>query len=665
MLNTISSIGNIQRKNPSQTLFQNSRHQLSIEHSKTGYVAFTNKNLSLLSVDHHSIQSNSDHALDDNHDDNDQTRRTLNSSSTLSHVTVNDDYRRTTNNERQCSLTQMLLAYVQQDIEILTSLTPTRSDRNLNNILNVLELHFNTYADDKRQIYFEGIFQILHDFKEPITELTLIETMQLLQIDPLASCNFESFILILCHLPPIKQDPNNFFITFNELDYNKDFYITFEDIQYVLPYLTSRFDPEIIRAAIHTIDIDHDNDRLSYFDFVTSLLLLQECELNATVPCSIPSFYSSAITVAGGSSSGSQPQQLSLPYGLYVGLNDSVYVADVGNDRIQLWLSSAVQGITVAGGQGYGSNATQLDGAREVYVDSANNLIVLDTGNRRIQQYNLLSGSTISTTIMSNLPLSCRNMFVEPTTGTIYLSDMYNHNVLRMPNGTILAGGNGFGSQPNQLYYPAGLFVTPIETIYVADSFNDRVQMWISGASVGITVAGGNGRGSAANQLNSPMHVIYMASTGNLIVTDSGNGRIQIWAPNATCGITVVSNQFMYPMSSALDLMGQNLYVLDQVRGQVKRFNLLSSNNLCIPANCSIIAPSITTTATAPTTVVSSTSSPVSGNKTLTTEQVDEIIPWWGIVVLTVGTVALVVIVSFIYVLKTMITPQTKVEPFV
>ncbi|CAF4990748.1 unnamed protein product, partial [Rotaria sp. Silwood1] len=45
--------------------------------------------------------------------------------------------------------------------------------------------------------------------------------------------------------------------------------------------------------------------------------------------------------------------------------------------------------------------------------------------------------------------------------------------------------------------------------------------------------------------------------------------------------------------------------------------------------------------------------------------QVDEIIPWWGIVVLTVGTVALVVIVSFIYVLKTMITPQTKVEPFV
>ncbi|CAF2878165.1 unnamed protein product [Rotaria sp. Silwood2] len=376
---------------------------------------------------------------------------------------------------------------------------------------------------------------------------------------------------------------------------------------------------------------------------------------NATVLCSIPSFSSSAVIVAGSSSAGSQPQQLSLPYELYVGLSDSVYVGDVGNDRIQLWLSGAVHGITVAGGQGYGSNASQLDGARDVYVDSTNNLIVLDTGNQRIQQYNLLSGSTIGTTIMSNLPLSCRNMFVEPTTGIIYLSDMYNHNVLRMPNGSILAGGHGFGSQLNQLYYPAGLFVTPTETIYVADSFNDRVQMWTSGASVGITVAGGNGRGSAANQLNSPMHVIYIASTGNLIVTDSGNGRIQIWAPNATCGITVVSNQFMYPMSSALDLMGQNLYVLDQVRGQVKRFNLLSSNSLCIPANCSIIALSTTTTFS---TVVSSTSSTVSGNKALTTEQVDGVIPSWGITITIVGTVTLIIMTSFIYVLKTKITSQ-------
>jgi Ca2+-binding EF-hand superfamily protein len=66
---------------------------------------------------------------------------------------------------------------------------------------------------------------------------------------------------------------------FNELDHNKDSYITFEDIHFVLPHLTFHLDEEIIRAAIHTIDTDHDNDRLSYFDFVTSLIALEECKL--------------------------------------------------------------------------------------------------------------------------------------------------------------------------------------------------------------------------------------------------------------------------------------------------------------------------------------------------------------------------------------------------
>ena len=71
-----------------------------------------------------------------------------------------------------------------------------------------------------------------------------------------------------------------FLNVFNELDHNKDSYITFEDIKFVLPHLTSHFDEEIIHAAIHTIDTDHDNDRLSYFDFVTSFIAIQDCKIS-------------------------------------------------------------------------------------------------------------------------------------------------------------------------------------------------------------------------------------------------------------------------------------------------------------------------------------------------------------------------------------------------
>jgi hypothetical protein len=139
---------------------------------KSKQYEFTNKNSSLVSVDHHSVPSNSD----DNEDNNDTIRSILKSDSSLDHVTtISNEHRSITTSERQCSLTQMLLIYAQQEIE-------TSTDHNLNNILNVLELHFNTYADNKQQIYFEGIFQILYDFKEQITEVALIETMQLLQV---------------------------------------------------------------------------------------------------------------------------------------------------------------------------------------------------------------------------------------------------------------------------------------------------------------------------------------------------------------------------------------------------------------------------------------------------------------------------------------------------
>jgi hypothetical protein len=157
----------------------NTTNQKSTRDPKSKQYEFTNKNSSLISVDHRSVPSDSDDTLDN---DDDAIRSILKSNSSLTQVTTSHSHRNTKTTERQCSLTQMLLIYTQQEIEKLTNLTKISADENLNNILNVLELHFNTYADNKRQIYFEGIFQILHDFKEQITEVALIETMQLLQV---------------------------------------------------------------------------------------------------------------------------------------------------------------------------------------------------------------------------------------------------------------------------------------------------------------------------------------------------------------------------------------------------------------------------------------------------------------------------------------------------
>ena len=70
------------------------------------------------------------------------------------------------------------------------------------------------------------------------------------------------------------------------------------------------------------------------------------------------------------------------------------------------------------------------------------------------------------------------------------------------PNGITVAGGNGEGSELNQLRYPWGFFVDDDAAVYVADTWNFRVVVWTQGASNGRVVAGGNGQGEHLDQLD-------------------------------------------------------------------------------------------------------------------------------------------------------------------
>ncbi|CAF1556052.1 unnamed protein product, partial [Rotaria sp. Silwood1] len=66
-------------------------------------------------------------------------------------------------------------------------------------------------------------------------------------------------------------------------------------------------------------------------------------------------------------------------------------------------------------------------------------------------------------------------------------------------NGITVVGGNGWGSETNQLTSPWGLYVDDDQTIYVADRLNHRIVEWKSGATNGKVVAGGKGEGNGAH----------------------------------------------------------------------------------------------------------------------------------------------------------------------
>ncbi|CAF1995761.1 unnamed protein product, partial [Rotaria magnacalcarata] len=82
------------------------------------------------------------------------------------------------------------------------------------------------------------------------------------------------------------------------------------------------------------------------------------------------------------------------------------------------------------------------------------------------------------------------------------------------------------GSALTQLYYPEGLFVDTLSTLYVADQVNQRVMRWTQGAKQGTIIVGGNGQGAGANQFFWAIGLSFDRH-GNLYVVDRDNERVQ------------------------------------------------------------------------------------------------------------------------------------------
>ncbi|CAF1286485.1 unnamed protein product [Adineta steineri] len=138
--------------------------------------------------------------------------------------------------------------------------------------------------------------------------------------------------------------------------------------------------------------------------------------------------------VAGTGIEGSASNELSSPQGIFVNVNLDLYVADCGNDRVQLFQPGQLDGITVAG-SGSASATISLDCPSSIVLDAANHLFIADLNNYRIV------GSGVN--------------------GFRCLVGCY---------------GYGTGSQSNQLTYPGAFSFDRSGNILVIDRINRRIQ---------------------------------------------------------------------------------------------------------------------------------------------------------------------------------------------
>jgi len=152
-----------------------------------------------------------------------------------------------------------------------------------------------------------------------------------------------------------------------------------------------------------------------------------------------------------------------------------------------------------------------------------------------------------------------------------------HQNISWEQNGFPVAGNNGLGNQTNQFYNPFSLFIDDDDqTIYVADTENNRIMEWKFGATSGKMVAGTGNSGNETNQLNWPTSVIIDKEKTNLIICDMYNERIVQWSrQNAKNGQIIISNITCYAL--AIDNNG-DLYVSDWKKHEVRRWKM---NDTC------------------------------------------------------------------------------------
>ncbi|CAM4884124.1 unnamed protein product [Rotaria socialis] len=139
-------------------------------------------------------------------------------------------------------------------------------------------------------------------------------------------------------------------------------------------------------------------------------------------------------------------------------------------------------------------------------------------------------------------------------------------------NGVVVAGGNSFGANINQLCNPWGFRIDDAQTVYIADCGNHRIVEWKCNAMTGQIVAGGNGDGQGTNQFYWPTDLIIHKETDSLIICDYGNKRVVRWPrQSSTSGEVIISNIACYGLTIDNDGF---LYLVDSDKHEVKRYRI-------------------------------------------------------------------------------------------
>jgi sugar lactone lactonase YvrE len=296
------------------------------------------------------------------------------------------------------------------------------------------------------------------------------------------------------------------------------------------------------------------------------MILYCSLDVNAVKVSPCAEWNRTGVTVAGNGRRGNSTDQLTFPKSIFINKpTNTLYVADSRNKRIQMFSldEQPSKAITVM--------STQTEPSRIYVIENANKgLIIYIAFEYENYVSKWTSKSSIATPIGPRCP-GCSDVSVDKEKN-VYMVARDEHCVFKwspQTNITTIVAGqkNESGKTDQLLRFPNGFYIDQIsDSVYVADTWNERIQKWINGSEKGITVAGSNDgfKGDDAASSSSPNSVWVDEETHTIYVADTVNDRIQRWLQGALEGVTIAGGHGMYTVQSSqtTEAKGVNIKLL-------------------------------------------------------------------------------------------------------
>jgi len=300
-----------------------------------------------------------------------------------------------------------------------------------------------------------------------------------------------------------------------------------------------------------------------------SLLIYQQQYLtSATFSFNQPRFRINATWNSSATTFANQSFVGTLPRGIFVNLNNSIYIPNRQTGQIHIWLNENHLNPTK-------TIEGSLSDPLSLFVTTNGDIYVDNGNNRPVDKWIVEKETWIS---VMNITLRCYGLFVD-IYENLYCSIHGNHRVDKQwSNGTTITVA---GSELNTLNHPWGIFVDINLDLYVADCGNNRIQLFRRNQRNGITVAG-----YGSEKLTIDLYIptgIVLDGDQHLFIVDHGNHRIIGSDENGfrcifgCSGQGSTNDKLSHPRAMSFDSYG-NIYVTDEGNHRVQK---ILKNQVC------------------------------------------------------------------------------------